>query len=187
MRRKPESYTEQELVAGCVQNDRWHQEVLYRRFFPAMLRMCQRYAHSDTEAMEIINSGFLRVFQKLHLYHFNGSLEGWIRRVIFHSISDYYRQSDRKIHFLDLEDRDTPAQEGALAALYCEDLLQLVERLPDATQEVFWLFAVEGFSHKEIASRLSISEGTSKWHLSNARQKLKALIHQQDNPSQYAQ
>jgi len=186
MRRKPESYTEQELVEGCVLNDRWHQEVLYRRFFPAMLRMCRRYANSDSEAMEIINAGFLRVFKKLHLYNFSGSLEGWIRRLVFHSISDHYRQSDRKVYFLDLEDRDTPTQEGALSKLYCEDLLKLVERLPSASQEVFWLFAIEGFSHNEIAGRLGISEGTSKWHLSNARQKLKAMIYQQDNPSQYA-
>jgi RNA polymerase sigma-70 factor (ECF subfamily) len=186
MRRKPEDYTEKELVEGCVSNDRWLQEALYRRFFPAMLRMCRRYTDQDEEAMEIINTGFLRVFQKIHLYHFSGSLEGWIRRLIFHSIADYYRQRDRKLHFLDLEDRDAPVPEGVLSRLYCEDLLQLVERLPGATQEVFWLFAVEGLTHQEIAARLGISEGTSKWHLSNARQKLKALMVQSDYPNQYA-
>ena len=90
------------------------------------------------------------------------------------------------MRFLDLADQDAPPDAGALDGLYYEDLLQLIERLPAMSREVFWLFAVDGYSHQEIAGRLGISEGTSKWHVSNARQKLKAMILQPDHKSRYA-
>lgn len=177
--RKSDEHTEKELVEGCVRNDRWSQELLYRRFFPTMLRMCYRYAHNQEEAMEILNTGFLRVFKKVHTFNFSGSLEGWIRRIIFHSIADYYRQNDRKVHFLSIEDRDAPTQQGPLDDLYFEDIINLVDQLPDASRDVFWLYAVEGFTHVEIAEKTGISVGTSKWHLSNARKLMKELLQRQ--------
>jgi len=186
MSRTTDSHSDRALVEGCLRNDRRMQELLYRRFFPAMLRMCRRYTDHEEEIIEIINSGFLRVFTKLHLYQFTGSLEGWIRRLIFHSLSDYYRQRDRKLRFIDLAEQDAPTEAGALDGLYYEDLLRLIEQLPAMSREVFWLFAVDGYSHQEIGDRLGISEGTSKWHVSNARQKLKAMILQPDHKSRYA-
>lgn len=152
-----------------------------------MYRMCQRYANTEEEAVEILNSGFLRVFTKLHTFNFTGSLEGWIRRLVFHSIADYYRKSDKKVRFLPVEDWDAPTSTSALHQLYFEDMVGLIDQLPKATREVFWLYAVEGYNHVEIGERLGISNGTSKWHLSNARQKLKILMNQASNHSgQYA-
>ena len=181
-----EKLTEKDLVDGCVRNDRFSQEKLYRRFFPAMLRMCMRYTQDRDIALEIINTGFLRVFQKLHTFRFNGSLEGWIRRLVFHSLSDYYKKNHKNLHFLSVEDRDAPISSEALSQLYLEDLLKLVDRLPDATQRVFVLYAIEGFTHEEIGDQLGISSGTSKWHLASARSKLKQWINQQHNRNQYA-
>jgi DNA-directed RNA polymerase specialized sigma24 family protein len=89
---KPLTYTDEELIAGCLQNDRHFQEVFYKRFFPTMMRMCRRYTQDPDEAMTIINNGFLRVFKKLDTYSFKGSLEGWVRRLVFHSLSDFYRK-----------------------------------------------------------------------------------------------
>lgn len=178
------SATERELVAGCVKNDRRCQEALYRKFFPTMHRMCRRYAKTDEEALEILNTGFLKVFTKLHTFRFQGSLEGWIRRLIFHSMADYYRKNENKVRFLDIEDWDKPTNTNALERLYFEDVISLVDKLPTATREVFWLFAIEGYTHVEIGKRLGISDGTSKWHLSNARQKLKELVKKERNKEQ---
>lgn len=173
---KPEQYTDEELVRGCVNNDRFCQEMLFRKYFPAMMRMCMRYANDQDTAMEIVNIGFLRVFKKLHTFSFAGSLEGWIRKLVFHSLSDYYRKQSRTIHLLDIEDRDAPQRAKALDNLYWDDITRLVDHLPEATRRVFWLYAVEGYTHPEISEKIGISVGTSKWHLAMARQKLKELI-----------
>ena len=184
--RNKKQYSEKEIVKGCIDNDRFFQEMLYRKFFPAMLAMCMRYTKDRDVAMEIINQGFLRVFKKLHTFTFSGSLEGWIRRLVFNSLSDYYKKSSRKIHLLSIEDRDAPIQENALDNLYFEDLLELVNLLPGATQKVFRLYAIEGYTHAEIGELLNISVGTSKWHLSNARKQMKKLIKLKNNTSRYA-
>lgn len=173
---KKAQHTERELVDGCIKNDRYAQEMLYRKYFNTMMRMVLRYTQDQEQAMEIINNGFLRVFKKLHTFSFSGSLEGWIRRLIFHSISDYFKRNAKAIYFLDLEDRDAPDRDTALDQLYLEDMMKLVDHLPDASKEVFYLYAVEGYNHREISEMLGISDGTSKWHLSNARKKLKQLI-----------
>ncbi|HOY04347.1 MAG TPA: sigma-70 family RNA polymerase sigma factor [Saprospiraceae bacterium] len=170
------NHTEAELVAGCAANDRRAQEVLYRRFFPEMLRMCRRYTKDDDTALEILNNGFLRVFKKIHTFGFKGSLEGWIRRLVYHSMADYYRDNARYLHFLVLEDHDKPVQESSHEVFYEEDILKAVRSLPPVSQEVFRLYAIEGYSHAEIAQSLEMSEGTSKWHLSTARQKLRELL-----------
>ena len=178
---------ERQLVQGCIDNDRRSQELFYRKYFPTMYRMCYRYAGKEEEALEILNTGFLRVFTKLHTFSWQGSLEGWIRRLIFHSLADYYRKHDRKLRFLPVEDWDAPADATPLHNLYFEDMVSLIDQLPKATREVFWLYAVDGYTHVEIGDRLGISAGTSKWHLSNARQKLKKLINKESfNRGQYA-
>ena len=175
--------TESELIKGCINNDRRCQELLYKKHFPAMLRMVRRYADSDDVCLEIINSGFLKVFKGVHTFQQSGSLEGWIRRVIFRALSDYFRQSKQRIQFLELEDRDQPKAPIAISNLYLEDLMNLVKSLPESSQRVFVLYAIEGYNHREIGTLLNISEGTSKWHLSNARKALRGLLNQNENQS----
>jgi len=183
---KAEQYSEKALVEGCVKNDRYFQELLYRKYFDRMMRMCLRYTQDKDVAMEIVNNGFLRVFKKLHTFAFAGSLEGWIRRLVFHSLSDYFKKNRKTAQILEMEDRDMPTKDSALNTLYLEDLLKLVELLPAATREVFRLYAIEGYTHAEIAERVNISIGTSKWHLATARKKLKQLIRAQNNTNYYA-
>ena len=172
-------YTEEELVAGCVRNDRRAQEAFYRKFFPEMLRMCMRYTRDEDTAIEIVNNGFLRVFKKLHTFAFKGSLEGWVRRLVYHSMADYFRDNARYLHFLVLEERDEVVPERGHETFYESDILNVVNTLPPVSQEVFRLYAIEGYNHAEIAANLNISEGTSKWHLSTARQKLRDLLNHQ--------
>ena len=172
-------YTEQELVEACTRNDRRAQEALYRRFFPEMLRMCRRYTSNEDTALEIVNNGFLRVFKKIHTFGFKGSLEGWVRRLVYHSMADYYRGNAKYLHFLVLEDHDKSVPEQGHEVFYEEDIMKAVNTLPPMTKEVFRLFAIEGYAHAEIALALNMSEGTSKWHLSSARQKLRELLSKQ--------
>ncbi|MEZ4940369.1 MAG: RNA polymerase sigma factor [Saprospiraceae bacterium] len=169
-------YTENELVEGCVRNDRRAQELFYRTFFPEMLRMVRRYTRDEDTALEIVNNGFLRVFKKLDTFAFKGSLEGWVRRLVYHSMADYFRSNARYLHFLVLEERDDVVPERSHDTFFEEDILKIVGQLPPVSREVFRLYAIEGYSHGEIAENLNMSEGTSKWHLSTARQKLRQQL-----------
>lgn len=168
-------------MAGCIRNDRRFQEALYRQHFPKMMAMCMRYTNERDVAMQIVNNGFLRVFKKISQFSFKGSLEGWIRRLMYHSVSDYFKQHSKYVRFLILEERDDAIRQNALDDLYFQDVLGLVEALPPATKRVFCLFAIEGYTHPEIAEQLSISVGTSKWHLAAARKRLKALLNERNN------
>ncbi len=138
--------------------------------------MCYRYTSDQDKAMIIVNDGFLKVFKKLNTYQGKGSFEGWIRRIVFNALSDYFKKENRYLKFLILEEKDKPQLSTNSDNLYYEDLLSMIDQLPYASSEVFKLYAIEGYSHKEIAQKLSISDGTSKWHLSEARKKLKELI-----------
>jgi RNA polymerase sigma-70 factor (ECF subfamily) len=178
------TYTELEIVNGCARNERIFQEILYRRHFPTMMHMCMRFTNGDKDrAMEIVNDGFLRVFKKIHTFEFKGSLEGWIRRLIFHAISDYFKSNQRYFKNIVLQEEELTdcfaslaITEGVHSQLNYMDLLKLFDDLPPSTRQVFTLFAVDGYQHDEIAEQLNISVGTSKWHVSAAREKLKERI-----------
>ena len=177
--------TEEEMIRGCVANDRRCQEVLYRTYFDTMMRMVRRYTKDEDRMIEILNDGFLKVFKKIEMFRGEGSFEGWIRRIVYHSISDHFKKESGYLKFIVLEDAEKDDGHTALNGLYYEDLLEIIGALPERSRQVFNMYAVEGFSHKEIADQLEISEGTSKWHLSNAREQLKKLLESRMN-SHYA-
>ncbi len=169
-------WTEDELLDGCAANDRRAQEAFYRRFFPEMWRMTIRRTADEDQAMEIVNAGFLRAFQKIHTFERRGSLEGWLRRLVWHALADFFRERKRYVRFLVFEERDQKIAERGADRMQADDLLRMVAQLPPASRKVFEMFAIEGFSHLEIAAELGISEGTSKWHLNNARTLLKSEL-----------
>ncbi len=179
------TYTEKELVEGCIRNDRRCQEMLYKQHFPTMMGMCMRHTSDQETAMEIVNIGFLKVFKKLDTFTFSGSLQGWIRRVVYHCLSDYYKKNSRYLQFLVFEDRDAQVRDEPLSNMYAEDIMKMVDLLPPATQNVFRLYAIEGLSHAEIGEQENISVGTSKWHLNAAREKLKTLLKKSNNYRSY--
>lgn len=174
--RKKKHYTDAELVEGCARNDRRAQEAFYRRFSPAMIRLCLRYTSDQETALAIVNQGFLRAFQKIHTYAFRGSLEGWVRRLVYCAMADHFRRSARYSHFLVLEDQEDLETLSPDAPFDEAHLLKLIEALPENAQTVFRLYTIEGYSHAEIAEKLCISEGTSKWYLSIARQRLREWL-----------
>ena len=159
-----------EVREGCCKNNRKSQEILYRHFFPIMERMVMRYTRDEDQIIDILNNGFLRVFQKINLFDNKGSFEGWVRRIIYHSVSDYFRKSSKDLKFLIYEDefKKEPSQKSN-HELYYQDLMQLVNNLPEKHMRVFHLFSIEGYGHKEVAKQLSIKESTCRWYLAEAR------------------
>ena len=169
----------QAVINGCCQNDRKSQERLYRHFFPIMERMVRKYTTDPDKLIDILNNGFLRVFKKIDTFQHKGSFEGWVRRLIFHSLSDYFRTKKSDIRFM-LFEENYDLIEKPNTQMYYDDLMTLVQQLPEKHMKVFHLFAIEGYIHKEIGKELGISENTSKWYLSEARKILQKKINQQD-------
>lgn len=166
----------EELIRGCIRNERSAQEQLYRLFYARMMGVVRRYIDQEMQAEEVLNNGFLRAFQKVEQYTFQGSFEGWLRKIVFHAVSDYVKQNVRYNEKIVLIEKDQYVHKDHADKLYYNQLLELVQGLPDATRTVFNMYVMEGFSHKEIGKLLNISEGTSKWHLSEGRRVLKDKI-----------
>lgn len=170
----------QELIEGCIRNERSAQEKVYKLFYPRMMALVKRYIDQDMQAEEVLNNGFLRAFQKVEQYTFQGSFEGWLRKIVFHAVSDYVKQNIKYNEKVVLVEKDQLIHKDHADRLYYNELLQLVQTLPGATRTVFNMYVMEGFSHKEIGKTLGISEGTSKWHLSEGRRILKDKIEKQN-------
>ena len=172
------------LVTGCTNNDRTAQEALYKLFHADMLRVCYSYVPDKDLAKEAFNTGFLKVFKSIGNFDIEkGELGGWIRKIMIYTSIDLCR---KELKFSTLTPY-TQNQEDVLIApsvldkLYFEDILVLIRQLPFATQTVFNLSVLDGFTHKEIGEQLNISEGTSRWHLAEAKRKLRELLEVQPN------
>jgi len=182
-----EDYEMTAVISGCCQNDRHSQERLYRHFFPIMNRMVIKYTTDHDQLIDILNNGFLKVFKKIDTFQHKGSFEGWVRRLIFHSLSDYFRSKKSDIRFL-LFEENYDLKERPNTQMYYDDLITLIRQLPEKHMKVFRLYAIDGYKHKEIGQQLGISENTSKWYLSEARKILQKKITQQDTQhDRYAQ
>ena len=167
-----------ELINGCISNDRKAQERLYKQFYGPMTSICLRYTRNQEDAIEVLHNGFLKVYKNMHTYDATkASLYTWIRTIIVNSAIDFIRQRGKFQNNIELERAEEPAIEAdAVQRMSAQELLQLVQQLTPATQTVFNLYVVEGYNHREIANLVGISEGTSKWHLSEARKQLQKLL-----------
>ncbi|MDB0055237.1 MAG: RNA polymerase sigma factor [Bacteroidia bacterium] len=176
--------TEQELIAGCIKQDRRSQNELYKRYFPLMSSIALRYTQNESEALQRMNGGFYRVLKNLEKYDNQYALATWIRNILVNHLIDEFRKEKKYIANIHLTDYEgvNPEVEYNQADLQfdAQELRNMLERLPDVTQRVFNMYALDGFKHREIADYLGISEGTSKWHVSDARKKLKAMLEAQE-------
>lgn len=169
--------TESELVQGCLAGDRRYQEHLYTRFARRMYAVCLRYARHQLEAQDLMQEGFIRVFEKLPTFRMDGSLEGWVRRIMVHTAINQYRKKAFQQERFGLEHLpETPVEPLAIDHLSEKELMQLIAELPDGYRHVFNLYAIEGFDHAEIAAMLGCGESTSRSQLSKARNHLQARI-----------
>jgi len=161
--------TEEQLVTGCIKAEPAAQKQLYDRFSRKMFGVCLRYAATREEAEDILQEGFVTVFEKISSYKSEGSLEGWVRRVVVNTALQHFRK--QKIQWTDTENIPEPiAPEGI--SLETRELLLLIQELPTGFRTVFNLYAIEGYSHTEIGNLLGISENTSKSQYSRARAQL---------------
>ncbi|NHA03168.1 sigma-70 family RNA polymerase sigma factor [Mucilaginibacter sp. HC2] len=169
----------EKLVKGCINNNRTAQEALYKLFHADMLRVCYSYLPDKELAKEAFNTGFLKAFQSIKNFDIEkGELGGWIRKIMIYTAIDLCRK-ELKFNVKSLDERDSDdylISPSALEKLYFEDILKNIRTLPFATQTVFNLSVLDGFTHKEISEQLNISEGTSRWHLAEAKRKLRELL-----------
>lgn len=171
------SMLEEELVKGCVDNDRLAQKRLYERYYGKMMGVCMRYANGRDQAGEIVNMGFFKVFKTIETFaKKGGNLEAWIYRIMVNTAIDYLRAELRHQHG-DIEKtvyvEDTS---DVIADLAAGQILEMVHRLTPAYRAVFNLYVIEGYNHMEVGEILGISEGTSKSNLAKARAKLQEMI-----------
>lgn len=177
-----EQLSEDIILSGCKRKDRQAQKALYQLYFGYALKICLRYAKDREEALELVNDGFMKVFTKFHLYKSEYAIKSWIGRVMINTAIDHYRSKIKKQQMEELINANVMEEkENILSGLHYKDMIALVQKLSAAYRTVFNLFVIDGYSHQEIAQRLSISEGTSKSNLFKARQQLKEMILTMDN------
>lgn len=172
-----------ELINGCIKKDRQCQKLLYKAFYGFAMGICLRYAGNRDEAAEVMNQGFFKVFINVEKYDHNRPFKAWLGRIMMNASIDHYRANLKMAYTEDLEKAEHISDnELADKKLNYEELLAMVQQLPQAYRTVFNLFAIEGYGHDEIGEMLGISPGTSKSNLHKARQKLKQMILKADKP-----
>ena len=175
-----QDFSEEEILKQCLKGDRIFQKILYDRYAGKMLDVCFRYANSREEAEDVLQEAFITVFEKLQQFRSEGSLEGWIRRIMINKSIEHYRKASRLFTIVNVnieeESNKFVSSEDIISNISSKELLELVQELSPVYRMVFNLFAFEGMKHKEIAQELGISEGTSKSNLSDARATLKRKV-----------
>ncbi len=172
---------EKQLLDGCLEGKRSAQKQLYDRYSPKMFGVCLRYAIDRAMAEDMLQEGFIRVFTHLRSYRSEGSFEGWIRKIITNTALEILRKRNVLKYTVDLEmanEKDSGLYD-AVSRLSNQDLLKHVQELPSGFRTVFNLFAIEGYSHREIAELLQIAEGTSKSQYARAKAWLQNRINKQ--------
>ncbi|NQV52795.1 MAG: RNA polymerase sigma factor [Flavobacteriales bacterium] len=171
-----------EILARCRKNDRKAHNELYRLCFGYLMSICLRYCNNREDAEGYLNQGFLKIITNLDKYKEEIPFGSWIARVMVNTIIDDFRRDKKRREHMTGADIDEVPFTGAVdfndaaQELEAEELRGMIQRLPAMSQKVFNLYAIDGYSHKEIGAMLEISDGTSKWHVSFARKSLQEMI-----------
>lgn len=170
-----------QLIARCIKHDRKAEYELYKLSYSYLMSICMRYSKDRDSASEALNNGYLKILKNLETYRPEIPFKAWIRRIMVNTLIDEYRKNKRdREHVTYVEDYYETSGfaevNEALSRINCRQILEEINKLPEATKKVFNLFVIDGYSHKEIGDMLDISEGTSKWHLNAARQRLKGYV-----------
>ena len=168
------TFTETELVRGCKKGVSKHQQALYKTYYRRMYGLCLRYTDHSQDAEDVLQEGFIKIFTKIGKFREEGSLEGWIRRIMIRTAIEHYRKNSRFFSVVDVEEAsDVSLDEDMIGRMQAEELLKMIRKLPPGYRTVFNLYEIEGYSHKEISEMLGISSGTSKSQLSRAKELLR--------------
>lgn len=171
--------SEEQLIKGCLDGIQAFQQLLYKRYASKMLTVCMRYAGNRIEAEDVLQEGFIIVFEKMAQFRMQGSFEGWIRKIMVNKSLEHLRKTNKIFPVLDIDNIEDKfiSEEDVLNLIDSKELLNMIQELPPMYKMVFNLFVFEGMGHKEIAAMLGIVEGTSKSNLSDARNLLKKKIY----------
>jgi len=164
--------SEEKIIEGCISGDRYMQKMLYNKYVSVMLGICMRYCKSKGEAEDVLQDGFIKVFGNIKKFRKEGSFEGWIKRIMIHTALNNYKSNLKRYFHTDINEIEetTPLLVSVENEKLPEkDLLRIIQEMPEGYKMVFNLYAIEGYSHKEIGEILGISENTSKSQLSRAR------------------
>lgn len=167
-----------DIIKGCLKQDRKAQKRVYETFYPVMLAIVRRYIRDEEEVLDVVNQGFIKIFKKIDQYHFENSFEGWCKRIVINTSLDHIRSNKRYRDMFSF-DAIMPSYQvynDGVNTLSVNELMKLIETISPISKLVFNMFAIDGYSHKEIAEQLNISVGTSKWHLSSARKQIQAKL-----------
>lgn len=172
---------QQELIIDCINRNRKAEYELYKLTYSYLMSICIRYTRNEDKAKEVLNIGFLRILTNLEKYKPEVPFKAWIRKVMINTLINEYRKD--KVHIANVEyvenyhDTDKySAINDVIKKIDVEQIYKFITQLPAASQNVFNLYFIDGYKHKEIAEMLNISEGTSKWHLNSAKEQLKELL-----------
>lgn len=176
----------QQLIEACIKGERHSQSRLYNAYMQKMFVVCLRYSRNREEAEEILQEGFLKVFECIHQYRHLGSFEGWMRKIMVNCALQRLRNKGYLWSVIDLDTNavEYGADEDIIAKIGTKELLHMVQQLPPAYRTIFNLYVFEGMKHREIAELLGISEGTSKSNLSDARAILQKAVNKSLQSSQ---
>jgi RNA polymerase sigma-70 factor (ECF subfamily) len=169
------------LVRECIAQSRGAQKKLYDQYAPGAYSIIKRYLYNDdAAAQEVLNDSFYKIFTKLEMYSFQGAFEGWIRRIVINTVTDHLRKTikDDQQH-KEIQPEDAFINSSSLDNIAHKELLQIINTLPDTQRTIFNLFVFENYSHKEIAKLLNLNENNCRWHLNDARKRLKEKIYLQ--------
>lgn len=167
------------LIRKCIQNDRAGQLKLYQLFSPVLYGICLKYMKNEDDAKDVFQEAFIIVFQKISQYKFEGSFEGWLKRIFINKLIETLNKKKKESFFLDVFDPETDEiaeEELGIIPINQEKMLEYIQDLPDQYRMVFNLYVFEKMKHKEIAKLLQISEGTSKSNLNRAKRILQKRI-----------
>lgn len=171
---------QKKLIQACLNEEEAAQKHLYDIYSPKMYFVCLRYARHDLEAQDMLQDGFIKVFDKLSSFKSKGSFEGWIRRIVVNTSLNYCRKSSYKNEQIGIEDyQDKTVDPKAISALGEQELLKLIQQLPNGYRMVFNLYVIEGYSHKEIGELLDVTESTSRSQLAKAKKWMQIQLEKQ--------
>lgn len=170
------------IIKGCMKGNRSDQKLLYQTYAKKMFAVCLRYARDYTEAEDMLQDGFIKVFENIKSFKFQGSFEGWVRRIMVNTALEKLRKQNILYPVNDVyEYASTASYDNVFDIVSSQDLIKLIQELSPKYRIVFNLYAIEGYSHQDISEKLGISVGTSKSNLSRARQILQDRIMKLDN------
>lgn len=165
------------LIQGCKRNDRDSQRLLYQHYYSYALSICIRYSRSVSEAKEVVNDGFMKVFGKIDQYNSDSPFKGWLRSIMIHASIDQYRKERKHQNAESIQNvHPVFTQPDVITTLSHEELIGLIQKLSPAYRAVFNLYVIDGFTHPEIGKLLKISVGTSKSNLLKARENLRKML-----------